>query len=149
MVSRRSFWISCLVAIFGLANLAAAQGFRHSNRLVSITSHPTVTQGTCGPTDITESGSDTVVALNSVSCNNGVAQFDNHYWRAFLLSDFGITGNLDVCDVKIGVEEATAGAVPVTGKCTSVPVWSATVVSRVPIGVSDPGKPVGKAWSEV
>jgi hypothetical protein len=110
MVSRRSFWISCLVAIFGLANLAAAQGFRHSNRLVSITSHPTVTQGTCGPTDITESGSDTVVALNSVSCNNGVAQFDNHYWRAFLLSDFGITGNLDVCDVEIGVEEATAGA---------------------------------------
>src|SRR5690349_8293966 len=110
MVSRRSFRISCLVAIFGLANIAAAQGFRHSNRLVSITSHPTVTQGTCGPTDITESGSDTVVALYSVSFNNGVDQFDIHYWRAFLLSDFGITGNLDVCDVEIGVEEATAGA---------------------------------------
>ncbi|HEY2796368.1 MAG TPA: hypothetical protein VGK26_00640, partial [Thermoanaerobaculia bacterium] len=78
--------------------------------MISISTHPTVSQGACGPTDITESSTDTITALNSVSCNNGVGHADNSYWRAFNLPDFGITGDFDVCNVEIGVEQATAGA---------------------------------------
>ncbi len=110
MVNRRSLWISCLIAMFGLANLATAQSIRHSTRLISISSHPSVTQGFCGPTNLTESGTDTVTAGNSVACNDGTAHTDNSYWRAFTLADFGITGDFNVCSVEIGVEQATSGA---------------------------------------
>jgi hypothetical protein len=42
--------------------------------------------------------------------------FENHYWRAFNLADFGITGEFDVCDVEIGIESATSvgGTQPLT-----------------------------------
>ncbi|HEY1250152.1 MAG TPA: hypothetical protein VGH97_03120, partial [Thermoanaerobaculia bacterium] len=108
-MNRRSLWISCLIAIFGLASLASAQSISHSKRLNLIPSHPTVTQGVCGPVDITEGTSDTVTSGNSVACNDGTATTENHYFRAFLLTDYGVTGDFDVCDVEIGVELAASG----------------------------------------
>jgi HYR domain-containing protein/carboxypeptidase family protein len=67
-------------------------------------------QGGCAnPQTITQSSSQAITALNSVSCNNGIGHTDNSYWRAFTLSSFGINGAFDVQSVDIGVEEASSG----------------------------------------
>ena len=60
-------------------------------------------------TTITESSSQAITSLNSVSCNNGFGHTDNSYYRAFALPSFGINGVWDVQSVDIGVELANAG----------------------------------------
>jgi hypothetical protein len=62
-----------------------------------------------GCTTITQSSSQAITPLNSVSCNDGFGHTDNSYWRAFTLSSFGITNAFDVQSIDIGIEEATAG----------------------------------------
>ena len=76
----------------------------------------TTTLASCGNTSITESASQEIVSGNSVSCNNGVGHADNSYWRAFNLSGFGISDTFNVCQVEIGIEQATSsgGSQPVT-----------------------------------
>ncbi|HWZ86833.1 MAG TPA: S-layer homology domain-containing protein, partial [Thermoanaerobaculia bacterium] len=67
----------------------------------------------CGPTSISQSTDpSTVTPSNSISCNSGPPNFfhaDNHYFRAMDLTSFGITGDFEVCQVTIGVQEATSG----------------------------------------
>lgn len=67
---------------------------------------------------ITQSSSQAITSLNSVSCNNGIGHTDNSYYRAFSLPSFGISGAWDIQSVDIGVEEASAGnaGVPSSGK---------------------------------
>jgi hypothetical protein len=65
---------------------------------------------------ITQSSSQAITNLNSVSCNNGFGHTDNSYYRAFTLSSFGIGGAWDVQSVDVGVELASAG----TGGAPSV-----------------------------
>ena len=60
---------------------------------------------------ITQSSSQAITPLNSVSCNNGIGHTNNSYWRAFSLASFGITNAFDVQSVDIGVEEASSGGV--------------------------------------
>ena len=52
----------------------------------------------------------TIIANNSISCNLAGSHANNSYWRAFTPSTFGQTGTFTVTGVRIGVEEATAGA---------------------------------------
>lgn len=59
-----------------------------------------------------------ILAGNSVSCNGGAPNYyhsDNSYYRAFKMSDFGITEDFMVSAVEIGVEQATGntGSQPV------------------------------------
>jgi hypothetical protein len=72
------------------------------------TPSPTPTPGSCPPT-ITQSTSQAIVDGNSVACNNGFGTTENHYWRAFNMSDF--TGGLeyDVTSVSFGIESAVSG----------------------------------------
>ncbi len=88
-------------------------------------------KGTC--TTITESSSQAITDLNSVSCNNGFGHTDNSYWRAFTLSSFGISNAFDLQSVDIGVELASAG---VPGSPTGSPSISKhkTLGSRAPTG---------------
>jgi hypothetical protein len=70
---------------------------------------------TCGPPQtITQSSSQAITALNSVSCNNGAAggfeHTDNSYYRAFTLTSFGINNAFNVSSVDVGIEVATSGA---------------------------------------
>ena len=67
---------------------------------------------------ITQSSSQAITSLNSVSCNNGIGHTDNSYYRAFTLSSFGISGAWNIQSVDIGVEEASTGnaGVPSNGK---------------------------------
>jgi uncharacterized repeat protein (TIGR01451 family) len=56
---------------------------------------------------ITHSLDQSIIAINSVSCNAGGLHTDNGYLRKFTLSDFGITGDFNVTNVQIGIETAT------------------------------------------
>lgn len=63
---------------------------------------------------ITHSLSQTIQALNSVSCNAGGLHTDNSYMRVFDLPSFGINGDFEVSQVQIGIEQAVGagGAQP-------------------------------------
>jgi hypothetical protein len=75
--------------------------------------------GNC--TTITQSSSQAITPLNSVSCNNGIGHTDNSYYRAFSLTSFGIVGAFDVQSVDIGIEEATSGGlIPPTASKHSI-----------------------------
>ncbi len=92
----------------------------------SFTTSPNPATGTTGQTlipfaptsmTITESTDPvTIVTGNSVSCNAGGLHADNSYFRAFTLSNFGITEDFNVSQVEIGVEQAVGagGTQPVT-----------------------------------
>ena len=71
--------------------------------------------GTCPPV-ITQSSSQAITPLNSVSCNNASGHTDNSYWRAFNMGTFTGGAQYDVTAVSFGVEEATGagGTQPVT-----------------------------------
>jgi HYR domain-containing protein/pre-peptidase len=60
-------------------------------------------------TTITQSTSQAITPLNSVSCNNGIGHTDNSYWRAFSLPAFSITGAFDVQSIDVGIEDAISG----------------------------------------
>ena len=65
--------------------------------------------GACTPQTITQSSSQAITALNSVSCNDGVGHTYNSYYRAFTLSSFGITNAYEITSIDIGVEDAISG----------------------------------------
>lgn len=62
----------------------------------------------CGTEFLTQSTSQAITAGNSVACNAGGIHTDNSYFRAYDVSGFA-TG-LDICEIEVGVEEATAGS---------------------------------------
>ena len=72
---------------------------------------PTPTPGGSCPPTITESTSQDITSGNSVACNDNNTGFtvENHYWRAFDMSDF--TGGLayNITSVSFGIEQATSG----------------------------------------
>jgi hypothetical protein len=82
------------------------------------TPSPTATPSTtpsCPPV-ITQSSTQTITPLNSVSCNNGTGHTDNSYWRAFTMNSFVGSSAYCVTSVSFGIEQATGagGTQPVT-----------------------------------
>ena len=69
-----------------------------------------------GSTTITHSTSQTILSGNSVSCNLTGLHADNSYFRAFNLTNFGITEDFNITMVEIGIEQATGagGTQPIT-----------------------------------
>ena len=65
----------------------------------------------CGSITLTQSSSQAITALNSVSCNAGGLHADNSYFRSFPLA-----ADINVCEVQFGIETATGagGTQPVT-----------------------------------
>ncbi|MFD6140903.1 carboxypeptidase regulatory-like domain-containing protein [Promicromonospora sp. NPDC060271] len=59
-------------------------------------------------TTITHSTSQEIVELSSASCGGLAGTTENHFFRTFTLSDFGIDGDFEVSEVSFGVEQATA-----------------------------------------
>lgn len=59
-------------------------------------------------TTITHSTSQEIAELSSASCGGLAGTTENHFFRTFTLSDFGIDGDFDVSEVSFGVEQATA-----------------------------------------
>lgn len=95
------------------ATTAFAQSFSTSTFEVPKPDRNTVTapQGACGSIVLTQSTSQSITALNSVSCNAGGLHSENSYYRSFPL-----TADINVCEVEFGIETATgaSGSQPVT-----------------------------------
>ncbi|HTJ42662.1 MAG TPA: hypothetical protein VL463_11240 [Kofleriaceae bacterium] len=65
-----------------------------------------------GVVTMTQTNANNIVVGNSVSCNDGSPFFDtseNSYYRAFKLSDYGVTGTFHLQKVDFGVETAARG----------------------------------------
>jgi hypothetical protein len=93
--------------------------------------------GTCAsPQTITQSASQAIVPLNSVSCNSPAGHADNRYFRAFTLPSFGINNAFEITSVDIGIEEATAGVARGAG---------AKSISKSKKGKSIGGSPTGNS----
>jgi subtilisin-like proprotein convertase family protein len=88
---------------------------------------------------ITESSSQAITSLNSVSCNNGVGHTDNSYYRAFTLSSFGIGTAWNVMSVDIGVEDAFAGGAVPSGAAPNI---SSNKVGSTKVGVPNATQPI-------
>jgi hypothetical protein len=93
-----------------------------------------------GCTTITQSSSQAITPLNSVSCNSIDGHTDNSYWRAFTLSSFGIGGAFGVQSVDIGIEQATAGSSTRSGgkHTSSISKNSKTRVVNAPSATGQP-----------
>jgi hypothetical protein len=64
-----------------------------------------------------EPTSTNVTSPNTVNCHNGLGETaENHYYRAFLLSDFSITSDFHVTQVTFAVETAQGGPQTATVK---------------------------------
>jgi len=113
---KKSLFIFSLSFFFVLfASLIQAQDITYSQNQISEPFGQLALVETDAET-ITHSASQTITPGNSVSCNAGGLHSDNSYYRAFNLTDFGITEDFDVTMVEIGIEQATGagGTQPIT-----------------------------------
>ena len=122
--TRFLFLITIVIIAFSLNQSTIAQT-KVGNTIHSITHNPNPSNGTFGQipiqhdsrsTTITESATQNIVTGNSVACNSGGLHTDNSYFRSFVLSSFGISGDFTISDVSIGVEQAigATGTQPIT-----------------------------------
>ena len=68
---------------------------------------------TCGGTIVTENSSSTIELGLSIACiqnDTNFYHYDNSFWRAFYLPDFGITGTFDICQVDFGIDHTVSGS---------------------------------------
>jgi subtilisin-like proprotein convertase family protein len=102
-----------LAAMAFCASTALAQSLSVSQSVVPKPERQTFVPlgATCGSIVLSQSTSQSITALNSVSCNNGTGHTDNSYFRSFALA-----ADINVCEVQFGIETATAtsGSQPVT-----------------------------------
>jgi len=91
-----------------------------------------------GAITITQSASQTIEALGSVSCNAGGLHTDNSYLRVFDLATHGITEDFDITSVETGVEQAVGntGSQPIEWKffVLTNPAGTITRGNFTPIG---------------
>lgn len=97
---------------------------------------------TCGAVLLTQSTSQSIVALNSVSCNTGGIHADNSYFRVYDMT--GYPDGFDVCEVQVGVEEAVGagGTQPVTVNVYSntggaFPAGTPTLLGTAAVNIPD------------
>jgi hypothetical protein len=120
---RNRVLLACGVAFaatLATSNIAAADGFSASPLAPGQSATFVMT-----PVSITQSSSLTIVALNSVSCNDGVGHTDNSYMRRFDLDGmYGFAGPFSVSSVDIGLEaviSGTGGPQPISVRLYTIP----------------------------
>lgn len=130
------------LALCLLASASWAAGFSVNATGVAGQTGGGVVEGACGATVLSQTTSQSIVALNSVSCNSGGLHADNSYFRAFDMSAYP-TG-FDVCEVQVGVEEAVGagGAQPITvnvyaNSGTGFPAGTLTLLGTASPSVAD------------
>jgi hypothetical protein len=130
--------------VFAVCALAAGGAFAASfstSGLPAGSSTPVV-EGACGTVTLTQNTSQSIIALNSVSCNAGGLHADNSYFRAFDMSAY--PNGFDVCEVQVGVETATGagGQQPVTVNLYTVaaggfPAGALTTIGSANVQIAD------------
>lgn len=76
-------------------------------------------------------GATTITAANTVSCNATGLTAENSYYRAFRLSDFGVSTAFTANRIDVGIESASAGI----GISQTIQVKLYTVAGTFPAGV--------------
>jgi len=97
------------VVAFSVSSLAQNFSFGGSQ---AVESYGQVYFSNSGGITITHSvDPDSIFATGSLACRQVGTDFtaENHYWRSFVLTDFGITNEYNVTLVDIGIQEALAG----------------------------------------
>jgi subtilisin-like proprotein convertase family protein len=76
----------------------------------------TATDNCTNNVTLTHSLSQTITVGNSIACNAGGLHTDNSYYRVFDLAAMGVTANLNVTSVEVGIEQAigATGSQPTT-----------------------------------
>jgi len=100
-----------LVAIMAFSFFSFAQDFSISGGQI-VQPHGQLNFPQGGELTITHSiDPDSIFNEGSLACSQVGTNFtgENHYWRSFVLSDFGITDVFNVTLVDIGIQEALAG----------------------------------------
>lgn len=136
-------WVTGLAVIVGAASAAWGAGFSASTIGVpGQVGGGAPEGGSCGAITLTHSASQTITALNSVSCNNGGLHANNSYFRAYDMSAF-LTG-FDVCAVNVGIETASGagGTQPITVNIYAnsgalFPGGTLTLVGTAAVSVAD------------
>ena len=107
-------------ATLATSNIVAAEGFSTSPLAPGESATFMMS-----PVSITQSASLTIVALNSVSCNNGFGHTDNSYMRRFDLDGmYGFAGPFAVSSVDIGLEaviSSSGGPQPISVRLYTIP----------------------------
>ncbi len=133
---------NALAIALGLLAADAAMAQNTLSRSASINLPASVTHPMpTGNFALTQSSSLTIVAGNSVSCNNANIHTDNFYYRRFDLDgSFAATGTVTIASVDVGVESATggSGSQPVTVNLYQIPNGS-------PLTMANLGAPIGTA----
>jgi hypothetical protein len=62
------------------------------------------------PVTLSQTTNTTITTMNSLACGNANYTVENHFYRVFKLSDFGITTSFHATHVDFGVEDATTTA---------------------------------------
>lgn len=108
--------VSAFVFLVFSASVSSAQSFSTDPGPINPPSGNVSALAECGNTMLTQSSSQTITVLNSISCNNGGLNTQSSYYRTFVLEDFGITGDFEICEVLLGVESASSfsGTQPVS-----------------------------------
>lgn len=75
-------------------------------------------QGGAVAVTVTQSSSNTITSLNSISCNAAGLHTDNSYWRAINLTPLNLTGSLTINNVSFGIELANAAGTGTTQPIT-------------------------------
>jgi len=107
-------------AVFALlafsVSVSSAQSFSTNQGPLNPSSGNVSALAECGNTTLTQSSSQTITVFNSISCNNGGLNTQSSYYRTYVLEDFGVTGDFEVCEVLLGVESASSftGTQPVS-----------------------------------
>ena len=112
--------IQCSFALM-LPTLAAADSFTKFRESLNapVIQQPKVALVACGPEMLSQSTSQNITVLNSVSCNAGApGYFHNNisYYRAFALGAF--PQGFSACAVRIGIESANAAGTGTTQPLT-------------------------------
>jgi hypothetical protein len=98
-------------------------------------------ESAAGDDCITQSSNNvTILAGNSVTCNAGGLHTDNGFLRRFeLAADHGLSGNVGISSVEVGIEEANASGASQPGDINlySIPIASAfTYANMTPVGTA-------------
>jgi hypothetical protein len=136
MIVRSPIAVAAALVLLGSGWIDAQQA--------SVADDPT---GSC-PSTITHSSSQTIAAVNSISCNDGPPGFYHHdtsYWRAFNMATFTGSRQYNITSVSFGIQIAQSGGgsgQPVTvrlytGSGGAFPGGNGTLIATTSVNVMD------------
>ena len=135
-------WMTAVITTILLASPSWSAGFSANPAGIAGQAGGGIVEGGCGATVLTQSTSQTIVALNSVSCNGSGLHTDNSYFRAYDMS--GFPDGFDVCEIQVGVEQAESfgGTQPITVNVYAntggtFPAGALVLLGTAPVSVAD------------